>query len=148
MKKILLAAVFVCMLATPAAAQNIEMLLKTFTIAAVTANDLTPTTLGFIVNANSADYSGCEELKAAVTGKSIHIERVFISSDTALNITIGAGETGGAVTGIILGPVYFAANTSREFVFTKPIKLDAAVALTCDASGAGNVTVIVQGFIK
>ena len=103
---------------------------------------------GFIANGNSADLSGCETLKAAVTGKSIHLERLVINSAAAINITIGAGETTGAVTTILVGPIYFAANTNITIVFTRPLKLAAATALTVDASGGGNVTIIAQGFIK
>lgn len=105
-------------------------------------------TYGFVANANSADYTGCEELVAAVSGKSIYVERVVITSDTATNFTIGAGETGGAVTTVVIGPVYLAANTSISFVFSRPIKLAANTALVVDAAGAGNATVIVQGYIK
>ena len=103
---------------------------------------------GFIVNGNSADLSGCEELKAAVTGKSIYLERLVINSAAAINITIGAGETSGAVTTVLIGPIYFATNTNIEFVFTRLLKLVAATALVVDASGAGNVTLVAQGFIK
>ena len=104
--------------------------------------------VGFIANGNSADLSGCETLKAAVTGKSIYVERIYISASGAINYTIGAGETGGAVTTTLLGPIYCAANSNTEMVFTRPIKLVAATALTIDASGAGATTVIVQGYIK
>lgn len=103
---------------------------------------------GFVANGSSADLSGCETLKAAVTGKSIYLERLYISSDTALNVTVGAGETSSAVTTVIIGPIHFAANTSREFVFTRPIKLAAATALTADASASGNITLTAQGYIK
>ena len=103
---------------------------------------------GFIANGNSADLSGCETLKAAVSGKSIYLERLIINSASAINITVGAGETTGAVTTVLVGPIYFAANTYIELVFTRPLKLAANTALTVDASGAGNVTLIAQGFIK
>jgi hypothetical protein len=103
---------------------------------------------GFVANGTSADFSGCEALKAAVAGKSIYVERIYINSGAAINLTIGEGETTGAVTTVIAGPLYMAANTSLELVFTRPIKLTAATALTIDASGAGNATVIVQGFVE
>lgn len=103
---------------------------------------------GFIVNANSADLSGCEELKAAAAGKSIYIERLTVNSEAALNVTIGEGETAGAVTTIVVGPLYLAANGTVSTAFEKALKLTAATALTIDASGAGNVTVIVEGFVR
>lgn len=116
--------------------------------AAVTLTNNNVDRAGFVVNATSADLSGCETLKAAVTGKSIYIERIYIISNTAINYTIGAGETSGGVTTILLGPVYSAANSATPLIFTRPIKLAAATALTADASGAGAVTIIIQGYIK
>lgn len=116
---------------------------------AVTLTDLTPVSSGFIVNAESADFSACEEIKTAVTGKSIYIERILISSNAAVNVKVGEGETAGNVTTLRAGPFFFAANTSVVQDYgSRPIKLTAATALTVDASGAGLVTVIVQGFIK
>lgn len=103
---------------------------------------------GFCVNGNSADLSGCEELVAGVSGKSIYIERVIVSFGAGLNLTLGAGETGGAVTTVLVGPIYGAANATVELNFTCPIKLAAATALVADASGAGNVTIIAEGFVK
>jgi hypothetical protein len=85
---------------------------------------------------------------AAVSGKSIYVERVYISSGAAITVTIGKGETTGAITTVKAGPFYMAANTAQEAVFTRPVKLTANTALTADASGAGNVTVIVQGYVK
>jgi len=104
--------------------------------------------VGFVANGNSADFSGTEELVAAVTGISIHVERLAISSNAAITLTLGAGETGGAVTTVVIGPVYAAANSFQELAFTRPIKLAAATALVVDASGAGAATVVVQGYIK
>lgn len=104
-------------------------------------------TSGFSVNGNSADLSGCETLVAAVTGKSIYIDRLAISFGAAISVTIGAGETTGAVTTVLAGPIYGAANSTVELNFKRPIKLAAATALTADASGAGNVTIVAEGFI-
>lgn len=103
---------------------------------------------GFSVNGNSADLSGCEELVAAVTGESIFLNSVSVSFGAAINVTIGAGETTGAVTTVLIGPIYGAANSTVTFKFDRPIELAAATALTVDASGAGNVTVIAEGFIR
>lgn len=103
---------------------------------------------GFVANGYSADLSGCETLVAAVTGKSIYVEKVVINTLAAELITIGQGETGGAVTTVILGPIHTAATSTHVFEFSRPIKLTAATALTVDAAGGGETTVIVQGFIK
>ena len=117
-------------------------------LADVTLTDSAVDRAGFVVNANSADLSGCETIKAAVAGQAIFIERVVIISNTAINYTIGAGETDGAVTTVLIGPVYVAANSITPLTFTRPIKLAAAVALTADASGAGAVTIVIQGYVK
>lgn len=102
---------------------------------------------GFSINGNSADLSGCETLVAAVAGKSIYVEKVAVSFGAALNVTIGEGETTGAVTTARIGPLYGAANTTVELNFKRPIKLTAATAFTADASGSGNVTIVAEGFI-
>lgn len=105
--------------------------------------------MGFVANGYSADWSGCEQIVAAVTGKSIYIERVYISSGAAITLTLGAGETGGAVTNELIGPIYMAANSTAAFdYFGRPIKVTAATALVADGSGAGAATIVVQGYIR
>lgn len=107
-----------------------------------------PGKFGFLVNATSADASGCEELKAAVTGKSIYVDHITINSGAAITITIGEGETEGAVTTALIGPVSFAANTSMQWDFPYGMRLTAATSLTVDASGAGDICVFVRGRIE
>lgn len=103
---------------------------------------------GYLVNGNSADLSGCEQLVAAVAGKSIYVERLVLSFGAAVTVTVGAGENAGSVTTVLVGPLYGAANTTAELTFTRPIKLAAATALVADSSGAGAVTILAQGYIK
>ena len=106
---------------------------------------------GFIKNATSADASGCEEIIAAVAAKSHHIEYLVISSDSAISVTLGAGETGGAVTTALIGPVTFAAGQTIAWPFvgrTQGLKVAANTSLTVDASGAGNICVWVQGYTE
>lgn len=100
---------------------------------------------GFIANGYSADWSGCETIVAAVTGKSIYIERIYIHAQDIALFTFGAGETGGAVTATVLGPLV---SGMCELVFTRPLKITAATALVVDADSAVAATIIVQGFIK
>lgn len=117
---------------------------------AITVTTLQPRTAGFALNAISADASGCEEILAAQgADKSIVLRQVIISCISAITVTIGAGETAGAVTSIILGPLNFGA-TSPVFIFTfnPGIKLAANTALTIDASGAGAITCFVQGDVE
>ena len=117
---------------------------------AITLDESNVDGYGFVANGYSADWSSCEIIKAAVAGKSIYLTAITISCVAAITVTIGAGETGGAVTNEVLGPFHFAATSGGpiSMVFPKPLKLDAATALTADASGAGAVTIIAQGFVK
>jgi len=107
---------------------------------------------GFIKNATSADASACEEIIAApAAGISHYIEKVKITSDAAITVTIGAGETAGAVTTALIGPVSFAANQTISWEFSgrsKALKVTAATSLTVDSSGAGNICVFVQGYTE
>lgn len=102
---------------------------------------------GFSVNGSSADLSGCEELVAAVAGKSIFLTRAVISFGASIAVTVGAGETSGAVTSVLIGPIYGAVGTTTILESDKPIKLPVATSLTVDASGSGDVTIMAEGFI-
>lgn len=118
---------------------------------AITVNALTRSGVWWGLNATSADLSGCEELKAAPSGgQSLYIEHVFISTVSAITVTIGAGETAGAVTATLLGPFSFAATAGGpvDLYFRDPIKITAKTALVADASGAGAVTIVVEGFTR
>jgi hypothetical protein len=113
---------------------------------AITVTNLTPETFGFCANGFSADVSATEEVVAAPgTGKSHYLRHVTISSGGAISVTLGAGETGGAVTSAILGPISFAANQTIKWDFNPAIKLPVNKSITVDSSGAGNVLVFVQG---
>lgn len=103
---------------------------------------------GFIVNGVTADASACEELQAAVAGKKIKVRHVTINSGAGITITLGAGETGGAVTTALIGPVTFAANESMQWTFNPPMELPENTALVVDAGGAGAVCVFAQGVIE
>lgn len=114
--------------------------------AAITAVSPSRTTSGWIVDATSANLSGCESLVAAVSDKSIVVDYMIINTDTALNVTVGEGETASAVTTVKSGPWYLPAN--GFIIVPMPpggMKLTASTALTIDASGAGNVTVFAWG---
>lgn len=104
---------------------------------------------GFIVNGVSADASGCEELIAAVSGKSIIVDHLSINVGAALTVTIGQGKTGAAVTTALIGPLSMAENTSIQWDFTTRggMALSPGTALTVDTSGAGNIMVFVHGRI-
>lgn len=112
-------------------------------------------TSGFSVNCTGT-LNGCEDLVAAVTGKSIYVEMVAImAAADGGTITIGAGETAGAVTAPIIGPVPTGAVTTSGGIttgismnFPRPIKLAAAIALTVDTSADIACCIVVQGYIK
>ena len=118
----------------------------------ITKNSNTVASYGFSVNGTSSDLSGCEELVAApAAGVSIYLTKVLITCVAAISVTLGAGETGGACTTILLGPITFAATSGSPYALdfgNKGIKLDAATSLTIDASGAGAVQVYVEGYTR
>lgn len=118
---------------------------------AIAANETQVQKKGFVINATSADLSGTEELKAAPgAGKFIHVTSIDVVTAATITVTIGAGETGGAVTTAILGPsiAFTAALVPWRTQFIPAIKLAANTALTVDASGAGAVHIVVQGFVE
>lgn len=117
---------------------------------AKTLTELQSARRGFINNVNSADFSGAEELVPAVASKSHYITSLSISCISAINVTIGAGETAGALTAALLGPYYFLTTSGSpiNLQFNPPIKVDAATAIVADASGAGATTINIQGYTE
>ena len=103
---------------------------------------------GFINSGYSADWSGCETLVAAVASKSIYIEKINIISVGTATFTFGAGETDGAVTTTVLGPIYSPGYIVIPLEFTRPLFITAATAFTVDATAAEGATIIVQGYIR
>jgi len=119
------------------------------TVGAVTLTNSGVAGAGFVINGTSSDFTGTEIIKAGTASLSIYLERLYISSESGVSWTASAGDLGASgATTTILGPVYVAANTTTEFVFTRPIKLSAASPFVVSQSVAGNGTVIAQGFIR
>jgi len=117
---------------------------------AISVTNPTPAGFGWIINATSADASGCEELKAATAGKSLAVDHLTINCGaSALSITIGQGEAGGAVESALIGPLAMAANSSMQWDFSAwpcfGMRLTADKALTIDTSGAGAICVFARG---
>ncbi len=116
---------------------------------AITIATPSPAGFGWIINATSADASGCETLKAAVAGKSIVVDHLTVSTGAAITVTIGMDESGGAVETALIGPVSMAANTTLTWDFgswpTFGMKMTAAKSLTIDSSGAGAICVFARG---
>jgi len=106
---------------------------------------------GFIINATSADASGCEELKAApAAGVSIKVDHLTINNGAnAISITIGEGETTpGSVDTALIGPIAMVANSSIQFDFPYGMVLTAAKSLVVDASGAGAICIFARGRVE
>ncbi len=117
---------------------------------AKTLTALTPRSHGFANNITSADFSGTEELVPAVAGKSHFITQLEISTVSAIDVTIGAGETASAPTAVLFGPFYFAATSGSPISlhFNPAIKVAEATAIVADASGAGPTQIFIQGYTE
>jgi len=118
------------------------------TVAAVTLKTNQAAQRGFVANAYSADFSTCETLRAAVTGQSIYVERIILNAHDAETVTFGAGETSDNVTAVVLGPLSLSADTVVDILLSRPLQIAEATAFVIDAAGSGDVTVIVQGYVK
>lgn len=111
----------------------------------------------------STDLTGCEEIKAVPTGgTALYLKKLKLWTVGPGNtVTVGEGETTNAPTANIVGPVSFVVEddvgtpanernyahpVSFDYEFSDPIKLTDALALTIDASAAGVVCGIVEGF--
>ena len=115
---------------------------------AITATSLLPGRHGFLVNATSADLSGCEVLVAGVPGSSIFLDRILLNVSSDLVLTLGAGETDSGVTTPIVGPLSMAQNACLQMEFPPMgLKLADGVSLVIDASGAGSCCIFAQGRI-
>lgn len=111
----------------------------------------TPGKFGFILNATCSDASACEELKAApAAGTSIIIDHITINNGAtgAQSITIGSGETGGAVETALIGPIAIAASTSIQWDFPYGLVLAAAKSLTVDSDDTHDLMIFVQGRVQ
>ena len=109
-----------------------------------------PGKFGFIINATSADVSGCEQLKAApAAGTSIIVDHITINNGPgAQSITVGQGKTGAGVTAALLGPIAMAANTSLQFDFPSGIVLTASTSLTVDSSSNTSICIFAWGRVE
>ncbi len=101
------------------------------------------------VSLYSADLSGGEDLKAAVTGKCHYVRKIQIltQSVTDVTVTIGGGQDTG-VTTTYLGPIPMpdaGGSTIIEFGPDHAMKIAAATALSIDTSAACPTAVLVWG---
>lgn len=117
-----------------------------------TINVVTPPINGkdFVASCYSADASGGEDLVAAVSGASIYVKKIIITTQSVENVTvdIGSGQDTG-VTTIHLGPIPMAdagGNITIDFG-DKMMKCTAATALSVDTSAACPIWVYIEGRI-
>mgnify|MGYP003153675943 CR=1 FL=1 len=104
---------------------------------------------GFVNFRYGTDISSAEEVIAAVAGKSIYIERLYIHCVDAIDVTVGEGESAGAVTTTFATFEFVATSGSPiDLTFTRPVKLTAATSFVADATGGGKVTIIASGYVK
>lgn len=95
------------------------------------------------VNATTADSSGNEIVKADPgSGKSLYLEYIVITCVSAITVTLNSDAAA------LLGPFNFAAGAPGAVRIkpTKPIQVPANTALQMDSSGAGAVSIYVEGF--
>ncbi len=102
----------------------------------------------FSINATSTDAQGTEIIKAAPgTGISIYLTKITISCATAITVTVGEDEAASAVVTPIVGPVPFGTGGGQQvFDFGHPIKMTANKLLAFDASGAGAIQILAEGY--
>lgn len=98
-----------------------------------------------VISKYSADFSGAEDLIAAVALKSHYIKKLKIQCASAITIDIGSGQ-GTGVTTIYLGPIPFSATgPAFEIDFgDKAMKIARGTSFSIDASGSGAVAVYAE----
>lgn len=96
------------------------------------------------INAASNDISGCEILvDAPGSGAHIYIERISIIFAAGILVSVGGGESASKVETVKLGPFVY----EQHFDFSyDPIQLPDNKAFTADASEAGLVCIVAEGF--
>lgn len=105
---------------------------------------------GWVAFRYSTDLSGAEEIKTAPgAGLNLYITYLFISCVSAIDVTVGEGELKAAVTTEYTTFEFVATNNAPiDIYFTRPLKLTANTSFAVDASGAGKVTIVCEGYTK
>lgn len=102
------------------------------------------------VSLQSADASGCEAIKAAVSGQYHYLTKLVIRTDAAMDISVGSGGDGGtAVTTVHIGPVPVDA-ASGIIVWKAPpkhgLKHTVSLSIAIDASASGTMWIEAYGY--
>jgi len=110
---------------------------------AISATSLNPDGFGWIVNADSANASGTEELKAAGgAGVSHYIEYISLTSKVAITATVKASSVE------IFGPVEFTTSGGQiDIRFTRPVKVAANEGIDLLAD-SGQISCLIYGYTK
>lgn len=105
---------------------------------------------GWVENLQTTSGTGTEIIKAAPgPGLNLYLEEVIIVSGTATTVIIGSGETSGAVTTKLIGPIEMTTSgRPYKIRFPRPIIVDVNTSLTVDSGVAGNVQVSTTGYTK
>jgi hypothetical protein len=105
----------------------------------------------FSASVYSADASAAETIEAAPGAtREIVLTHLVVVCQSDITISIGAGEAASAVETIMVGPLPFdaAGGGPVDIHFDNPLALGANKTLTMDASAAGAVAVIAEGYIQ
>lgn len=102
----------------------------------------------FYNSLQSADVTGGESIEAASTGHTHYITKLLVHADADMDMSIGSGETTGAVTTVHFGPVPLTAE-SGWFLWEAPpgmgVKCTSATAIVIDSSAAGTIWIEAHG---
>lgn len=91
----------------------------------------------------SADAQSATQVKAAVTGESLHITDIVISTDTAMNIQIQDDSSSPVV---LMEQLYMPANSVFSKSFTTALKATSGQDIDVIASASGNISVTISGY--
>ena len=108
---------------------------------------------GFINNATGSNVSTGETIVAAVSGKSHYVTSITINCVDDITIWI---QDNTATPVVLLGPVHLGSvavdetlgNSSYTIVYPNAIKVAAGKLIEVDASGAGPVNIVIQGYTE
>jgi hypothetical protein len=99
----------------------------------------------FHATITSADASTAVQVLAGTSGKSIYLTDVVISTDSALTLQL---EDSAGTPNVLVEDLFMPATSVWSKTWSTPIPVIAGNDLNVLASGAGNISVTVTGYIK
>lgn len=110
----------------------------------------------FAVWFTSDDLTGCEVIKAPITGGRLYLQKIKIWTTEELTVTLGEDEVSSSVFRTLIGPIPFNRQESGvgiahpatfDYEFLREgIQLTNDSDLTIDASLSGTICGIIEGF--